>query len=254
MGRRLEMLKKLRYVRPYDSRVYGVFDARTQQAITNKLQTIDPAVFGRYDLTGQKVVPADAEDPGILSLDLDRETLRAQGLVRQHPDVLERERYDLVFPHLPPGSGTLLDACTMAPAPGVRARARKLGYDYLPIDILPARGVQREDVTALSFADGSIAGILSLDTLEHVEDYQAALREFHRVLAPGGVALVHVPVYFFDRPESAPIAPDTDPWDHVRYFSAHELARELRAAGFTLLRLGLHLDYGAAVAVGGKGS
>jgi hypothetical protein len=254
MGRRLEMLKKLRYVRPYDSRVYGVFDARTQQAITNKLSTIDPAVFGKYELASQKVVPADAEDPGILSLDLDRETMRAQGLVRAHPGVLERERYALVFPHLPPGSGTLLDACTTDPAPGVRARAEKLGYEYLPIDIRARRGIRQEDVTALSFADASIAGVISLDTLEHVEGYEAALREFHRVLVPGGVAIVHVPVYFFDRPDSAPIGPDTDPWGHVRYFSAHELGREMRAAGFTLLRLGLHLDYGAAIAVGGKES
>lgn len=254
MGRRLELLRKLRYVRPYDSRVYGVFDARTQQAITNKLSTIDPAVFGKYELASQRVVPADAEDPGILSLDLDRETARAQALVRDHPGVLERERYELVLAHLAPGSGTLLDACTTDPAPGVRAGVERLGYEYLPIDIRARRGIRQEDVTALSFADGAIARIVSLDTLEHVEDYRAALGEFHRVLAPGGVAIVHVPVYFFDRAESAPIGPGTDPWGHVRYFSAHELAREMRAAGFTLLRLGLHLDYGAAVAVGAKSS
>ena len=252
MGRRLDLLRKLRYVRPYDSRVYGVFDARTQQAITNKLSTIDPEVFGRYDLATQKVVPADAEDPGILGLDLDRETVRAQALARDHPGLLERERYELVLPHLPPGSGTLLDACTTDPAPGVRGRVERLGYEYVPIDIRARRGVRQEDVTALSFADGSIARVVSLDTLEHVEAYESALREFHRVLAPGGTAHVHVPVYYFDRPESAPISEGVDPWGHVRYFSARDLAAAMRAAGFTLLRLGLHLDYGAAIATGAK--
>lgn len=254
MGRRLELLKKLPYVRPYDTRVRGVFDRRTQQAITNRLQTLDPEVFGRYDLASQKIVPRDAEDPGIWRLDLDAETGRAQRVTRGAPDLLVAERYELVLAHLAPGSGVLLDACTTDPDPAVRARVSKLGYEYVPIDIEHRRNVRQEDVTALSFEDRSVARVISLDTLEHVQDYQRALREFHRVLVPGGVCIVHVPAYYFDRRDSAPISPGVDPWDHVRYFSAHELAREMRDAGFTLLRLGLHLDYGAALCVGARGS
>jgi len=249
VGRRIELLRKLRYVRPYDSRIYGVFDARTQQAITNKLSTIDPEVWGRYDLASQKVVPKDADDPGVWRMDFDRAAPAAQALLRERPGIVEQDRYELVLPHLAPGSGVLLDACTTDPAPGVRARVKALGYDYTPIDIRARRGVRQEDITALSFADGSIARIISLDTLEHVEAYETALRELLRVLEPGGVCIVHVPCYYFDKPESEPISEGTDPWGHVRYFSAHELARTMRDVGFRILRLSLHLDYGAGLCV-----
>nr|WP_255784076.1 class I SAM-dependent methyltransferase [Lysobacter chinensis] len=54
---------------------------------------------------------------------------------------------------------------------------------------------RHDDVTALSMRDGSIDGMLSLDVLEHVPDYRAALREFARVLAPGGVLVLTVPFH-----------------------------------------------------------
>jgi SAM-dependent methyltransferase len=51
------------------------------------------------------------------------------------------------------------------------------------------------DVTALAFPDGSFDAVLSLDVLEHVPDYRAALREFARVLRPGGRLVLSVPFY-----------------------------------------------------------
>jgi SAM-dependent methyltransferase len=51
------------------------------------------------------------------------------------------------------------------------------------------------DVTALPFANGSFDSILSLDVLEHVPEYRAALREFARVLRPGGTLVLSVPFY-----------------------------------------------------------
>jgi SAM-dependent methyltransferase len=50
-----------------------------------------------------------------------------------------------------------------------------------------------EDVTRLTLADGSRDLVLSFDVLEHVPDYRAALREFHRVLADGGMLVLTVP-------------------------------------------------------------
>jgi ubiquinone/menaquinone biosynthesis C-methylase UbiE len=93
---------------------------------------------------------------------------------------------------------------------------------------------------------------MSLDTLEHVADYRAALAEFHRVLSPGGVLFLHVPAYFFDRDSSAPIDPENDPWEHVRYFSGRELVESIRETGLVVLRAQLHLDYGAMLCVAGK--
>jgi SAM-dependent methyltransferase len=50
-----------------------------------------------------------------------------------------------------------------------------------------------EDVTRLRFRDGQLRGVLSLDVLEHVPDHRRALREFRRVLGPGGACVMTVP-------------------------------------------------------------
>lgn len=60
--------------------------------------------------------------------------------------------------------------------------------------------VEFEDVTRLTFKDRSLDAILSLDVLEHVPDYHQALREFVRVLKPGGTLVATFP--FTDGPET----------------------------------------------------
>jgi SAM-dependent methyltransferase len=62
-----------------------------------------------------------------------------------------------------------------------------------------------EDVTALRIRSGSLDGVVSLDVLEHVPDYRAALREFARVLGPGGAFVLTVPFYD-DRIDNVQIA------------------------------------------------
>jgi SAM-dependent methyltransferase len=51
-----------------------------------------------------------------------------------------------------------------------------------------------EDLTRMSYRDSSFDLILTSETLEHVPDLHAALREIHRVLAPGGRHVFTVPV------------------------------------------------------------
>jgi hypothetical protein len=55
-----------------------------------------------------------------------------------------------------------------------------------------------EDVTRLTLPDASQDAVLTFDVLEHVPDYRAALREFARVLKPGGSLVATFP--FTDQP------------------------------------------------------
>ncbi len=50
-----------------------------------------------------------------------------------------------------------------------------------------------EDVTGLSFADGSRNFLICCDVLEHVPEYRLALTEFARVLRPSGWLVLTVP-------------------------------------------------------------
>lgn len=54
-------------------------------------------------------------------------------------------------------------------------------------------GIRHEDVTALSFPDGSFDCIGSFDVLEHVSDFYRAIAEFARCLAPDGWLLLSAP-------------------------------------------------------------
>lgn len=54
------------------------------------------------------------------------------------------------------------------------------------------------DVYSLPFPDGSFDTVVSLETIEHLEDPARALAEFRRVLAPGGVLLGSVPTHEFE--------------------------------------------------------
>jgi hypothetical protein len=60
--------------------------------------------------------------------------------------------------------------------------------------------VRFQDVTRLDFSDASLDAVVSFDVLAHVPDYAAAIREFARVLKPGGLCVATYP--FNDRPET----------------------------------------------------
>lgn len=72
-----------------------------------------------------------------------------------------------------------------------------VGSEYVSPDSEPGgidqRGIRHEDLTALSFASGSLDFVLSFDCLEHFPAYIKALQECARVLRPGGTMIWSVP-------------------------------------------------------------
>lgn len=118
---------------------------------------------------------------------------------------------------------------------------------------------QIENAYALSFADCSVANIILFDVFHHLECPGAALREFARVLAPGGRVVVFDPcvsvmgllVYGFLHPEplgltqpiSWSVPDDWRPHNH-RYYAAQGNAfrffwgsgRRALPAGWSIVR------------------
>lgn len=72
--------------------------------------------------------------------------------------------------------------------------ARTPGLDYLSGDLDSPLADCELDAMELPFADASFDFLLCNHVLEHVDDDRRALREFHRVLAPGGWAILMCPV------------------------------------------------------------
>jgi SAM-dependent methyltransferase len=56
-----------------------------------------------------------------------------------------------------------------------------------------SNGIRNENLTKLSFFDGTFDVVLSFDVFEHIPDFHAAFRECHRVLKPGGKLFFTVP-------------------------------------------------------------
>lgn len=116
------------------------------------------------------------------------------------------------------------------------------GIRYTGVDIRPAGPYVTVvgDVTALPLDDASIDVALCIHVLEHVEHDSRAIAELYRVLAPGGWALVSVPLRL-DRPtyEDPTV---TEPSDRLRLFGEEEHVRlygldlrdRLGAAGFAV--------------------
>lgn len=91
----------------------------------------------------------------------------------------------------------------------------------------------RASITALPFASGIFDLVTSFDVIYHLDvaDDVAALKEFYRVLRPGGMLLLRVPAYDWLRGAHDRIV-------HTRHrYTRGELRRKLECAGFVVERL-----------------
>ena len=103
---------------------------------------------------------------------------------------------------------------------------------------------ERYDLTAVDAPDASFDIVLCYHVLEHISDDGKAMRELHRILAPGGLALVQTPFSADERTHEDPKLTTPEQRlaaygqaDHVRLYGAPDLAQRLRNAGFRVLSM-----------------
>lgn len=81
-----------------------------------------------------------------------------------------------------------------APELFFKQRFAKLVKRYETADLSGRAVDHQEDLTHLSMSDGSVDFIYASHVLEHIQDDEAAIREIRRVLKPGGLAILPVPI------------------------------------------------------------
>lgn len=127
-----------------------------------------------------------------------------------------------------------------APEPEVSGLLRKRAAGYASADFAAGRADRVLNIEAIDDANETFDCIVCSHVLEHVNDARA-LSEIHRVLKPGGVALIMVPViegwaHTYETP--AANTPEErkrhfGQSDHLRFYGA-DIRNRIRAPGFTL--------------------
>jgi predicted SAM-dependent methyltransferase len=126
-----------------------------------------------------------------------------------------------------------------APEYGVRKRLRRqANLDYRTADLQSRLAKEHFDITDIPLPDDSFDTIFCNHVLEHVPDDERAMAELHRILCPGGWAVLMTPV---GRDVERTIEEDiADPAerlacygqeDHVRLYG-HDFYERLARAGF----------------------
>lgn len=129
------------------------------------------------------------------------------------------------------GCGTGMNALALENRYGIRMH----GVDLAPLagDYCRKRGFDRAAVASvlrLPFADDSFDLISSMDVLSHVDGDEQALREFHRVLRPGGWLVLRVPAFASLRSRHSQFIAER------RRYCARDLSSMLALQGFSVLR------------------
>jgi len=160
------------------------------------------------------------------------------------------------MPWIHQGAGRLTPTPTWQPYPPLRetlhrlpagalildvgAGGRRITPDTITVDRSPFPGTRLcADAHELGVRDATVDCVVSTGTFEHLVEPARALREFRRVLRPGGLVHVETPFLF-------PFHPD--PEDHSRW-TLDGLRALCTREGFEEIEAGAHLGPASAVNV-----
>lgn len=124
----------------------------------------------------------------------------------------------------------------------VRMFSEAAGDRYLTADLRGTGVMESMDITDIAWPDGTFDVIYCSHVLGHVVDDRQAMRELCRVLAPGGWAMLNVPITASETFEDFSV---TDPRERIRQFGQKNHVRRygpdymdrLTAAGFEVRRI-----------------
>ena len=110
------------------------------------------------------------------------------------------------------------------------------GYEYFKSISNVGAEFLKGSAYSLPFLDNSLDLIVCSEVLEHLHQYNDAVKEIHRVLKPGGKFYASVPASW---PEKICWALSKDyqnqPGGHLRIFNQSELVSEIEESGFKFL-------------------
>jgi ubiquinone/menaquinone biosynthesis C-methylase UbiE len=121
------------------------------------------------------------------------------------------------------GTGLILEA--------LHSYCRPIGLDFSHKALLYCRDRKLNllilgNVDILPVSAESCDVVLALDLLEHIEDDSALMRDFHRIIKPGGYLMLTVPAHQFLWSEH------DEALSHYRRYSYLQLLAMIREAGF----------------------
>lgn len=115
------------------------------------------------------------------------------------PNCLSLERHRLIWMYLEEQTDffkTQKDVLHIAPEACYINRFEKLHKDhYITADIESPLAKVKMDIHQIPFGENHFDVVLCNHVLEHVRDDIAAMREIHRVLKPGGFAILQIPFF-----------------------------------------------------------
>lgn len=129
----------------------------------------------------------------------------------------------------------------IAPEPQLASTLKRApNIKYVSADLFEPGVMSRFDIQKAPFPDQTFDVVICNHVMEHVGDDSVAMAEVHRILKPGGWAMLQVPIALaLDRTIEDPTATTESQRierfgqeDHVRLYSRGDYIDRLKAAGF----------------------